>query len=78
MAITIGKRQLKLILDRLDMVRIELLRLRAMLLPEEELDEEEKRELEEARKEIKEGYGVNLKDLIKADLNCSKLSYPES
>jgi len=59
------------------MVRIELLRLRAMLLPEEELDEEEKRELEEARKEIKEGYGVNLKDLIKADLNCSKSSYPE-
>ncbi|RLE72901.1 MAG: hypothetical protein DRZ80_06785 [Thermoprotei archaeon] len=64
MAITIGEHQLKLILDRLDMVRVELLRLRAMLLPEEELDEKEKEELEEARKEIKEGYGVNLKDLI--------------
>ena len=36
-----------------------------MLLPEEELDKEEKRELEEARKEIKEGYVVNLKDLTK-------------
>ena len=50
-----------------------------MLLPEEELDKEEKRELEEARKEIKEGYGVNLKDLIK-ELGWPKLFpyFPEA
>jgi hypothetical protein len=57
--------QLRLVLDRLDMVKLELLRLRAMLLPEEELSEKEKKELDEARKEIAEGSGVNLEDLIK-------------
>ncbi|MGB9728110.1 MAG: hypothetical protein ACPLZF_06840 [Nitrososphaeria archaeon] len=57
--------QLKLVLNRLDMVRLELIRLRAILLPEEELSEEEKKELEDARKEIIEGSSVNLEDLIK-------------
>mgnify|MGYP000666256229 CR=1 FL=1 len=57
--------QLKLVLDKLDTIRLELLRLRAALLPEEELSEEEKRELEAARKEIKKGLGVSLEDLIK-------------
>jgi len=56
---------LRLVLNKLDMVRLELLRLRAALLPEEELSEEEKRELEAARKEMKEGLSVNLEDLIK-------------
>lgn len=36
-----------------------------MLLPEEELSGKKKKELEEARKEIAEGSGVNLEDLIK-------------
>jgi len=62
---TVSESHLRLILDKLDIVRLELLRLRAMLLSEEELSEEEKRELEEARKEITSGSGVNLEDLIK-------------
>jgi len=57
--------QLRRVLDKLDMVRLELLRLRAALLPEEELSEEEKRELEAARKEIKKGLSISLEDLIK-------------
>ena len=57
--------QLKLVLDKLDMVRLELLRLRAAFLPEEEISEEEKKELEAARKEMKEGLSVSLEDLIK-------------
>jgi len=56
---------LKLVLDKLDTIRLELLRLRAALLPEEELSEEEKRELEAARKEIKKGLSVSLEALIK-------------
>jgi len=63
--VTVTESQLRLVLDRLDVVRLELLRLRAMLLPEEELSGKEKKELEEARKEIAEGSGVNLEDLIK-------------
>jgi hypothetical protein len=63
--VTVTESQLTLVLDRLDMVRLELLRLRALLLLEEELSEKEKKELEDARKEIAEGSGVNLKDLIK-------------
>jgi len=56
---------LNLVLDRLNLVRLEILRLRAMLLPEDELSAEEAKELEEARKEIAEGSGVALEDLIK-------------
>ena len=56
---------MNLVLDRLDLVRLEILRLRAMLLPEDELSAEEAKELEEARKEIAEGSGVALEDLIK-------------
>lgn len=65
MEVTVTEGQLKLVVDRLDMVRLELLRLRAMLLPEEELNEKEKRDLEEAWKEITQGSSVNLEDLIK-------------
>ena len=65
MDVTVTESQLKVVLDRLDMVRLELIRLRAMLLPEEELSEEEKKELGDARKEIIEGSSVNLEDLIK-------------
>ncbi|MEM3549537.1 MAG: hypothetical protein QXN87_04865 [Candidatus Bathyarchaeia archaeon] len=65
MGVTVSKSQLKQVLNKLDSVRLELLRLRAMLLPEEELSEKEKKELEKARREIAEGSGVNLNELIK-------------
>lgn len=65
MDVTVTENQLKLVLDKLDTVRLELLRLRAMLLPEEELSEKEKKELEEARKEIAQGSKINIEDLIK-------------
>ena len=65
MNVTVTENQLKLVLHKLDAVRLELLRLRAMLLPEEELSEKEKKELEEARKEIAEGSSINLEELIK-------------
>lgn len=61
----VSESQLKLVLNKLDVVRLELLRSRAVLLPEEELSEREKRQLEEARRETAEGSGVNLEDLIK-------------
>jgi len=63
--VTVTENQLRLVLNKLDTVKLELLRLRAMLLPEEELSEKEKKELEKARKEIVEGSSVNLNDLIK-------------
>ena len=56
---------MNLVLDRLNLVRLEILRLRAMLLPEDELSAEEAKELEEAREEIAEGSCVNIEDLIK-------------
>ena len=67
LGVTFTEDQLRLVLNKLDMVRLELLRLRAALLPEEELSEEEKRELEAARKEMKEGLSVSLEDLIKEE-----------
>jgi len=63
--VTVTESQLKLVLHKLDAVRLELLRLRAIILPEEELSEKEKKELEEARKEIAEGSSINLEELIK-------------
>jgi len=63
--VTVTESQLKLVLDKLDTVRLELLRLRAMLLQEEELSEKVKKELEDARKQIAQGSSVNLEDLIK-------------
>lgn len=65
MDITVTESQLNLVLNRLDLVKLEILRLRAMLLPEEELTGEEAKELEEVRKEIAEGSGVTLEDLMK-------------
>lgn len=64
MDVAVTEDQLRLVLDKLDTVRLEILRLRAMLLPEEELSEEEKKELEEARREMAEGSSVDLEDLI--------------
>ena len=65
MSVTVSKTQLKLVLDKLDSVKLELLRLRAALLPQEELNKEEARKLEEARKEIANGASINLEDLMK-------------
>jgi len=64
-SVAVTKNELKLVLNKLDTVRLELLRLRAMLLPEEEATQEEKKELKKARKEITEGSGINLEALIK-------------
>ena len=63
--LTLTESRLRLVLEKLDAVRLELLRLRAMLLPEEDLSEEERRELEDARREIEEGKYIDLEDLIK-------------
>jgi len=63
--VTVNKNELKLVLDKLDTVKLELLRLRAMLLPEEEASAEEKREIEAARKEIAKDSKVKLDDLVK-------------
>lgn len=65
MGVTVTEEQLKLVLDKLDLIRIELLKLRAILLPEEELSEEEKKDLADARMEIAEGLSIGLEDLIK-------------
>jgi hypothetical protein len=67
--VTVSKNELKIVLDKLDTVKLELLRLRAMLLPEEEASEEEKKEIENARKEIAKGSKISLEDLVK-ELNC--------
>ena len=58
MTATVNKTELKLVLDKLDNVKLELLRLRAMLLPEEEASEEEKKEIEAARKDTAEDSKV--------------------
>ena len=42
---TVKNAEVKLVLEKLDSVQLELLRLRAMLLPEEEVSEEEKKKL---------------------------------
>ena len=65
MNVTVNKNELKLVLDKLDNVKLELLRLRAMLLPEEEASEEEKKEIEAARKDIAKGSKTNLNELVK-------------
>lgn len=62
---TLTEGELRLVLEKLDAVRVELLRLRAMLLPEEDLSEEERRRLEEAREEMDEGKYIDLEELIK-------------
>ncbi len=67
MSAAITEDQFKLLLEKLDSIKLELLRLKAALLPEEELSEEEKKELEEARKEIAEGSFFRLEDLEEMD-----------
>ncbi len=69
MAVTVSGDQLKMVLDKLDSVELEILRLRAMLLPEEEATAEEKKEIEQSKIEIRKGSKERLEDLIK-DLGC--------
>ncbi len=68
-AIAVDKNELKLVLERLDTVKLELLRLRAMLLPEEEATTEEKKAIREAKKDIEKGQTTDLKAFIQ-ELGC--------
>jgi hypothetical protein len=65
MNLTVTENQLKLVLNKLDAVKLELLRLRSVLLPEEPLSKNEKKELEQARKEVAEGSTTTLEELVK-------------
>jgi hypothetical protein len=65
LGLKLSEDQLQQILDRLDMVRLELLKLRALLLEEEELTEEETKELQEAIKETGKGKSVSFEEFLK-------------
>ena len=65
MSITMPEKDISLIINKLDQVRLEILRLRAALTPEEELTQEEKKALEEARKEVAEGVSLTLEELLR-------------
>lgn len=65
MTVTVNNAEVKLVLEKLDCVQLELLRLRALLLPEEEVSDEEKKKLEAARKEIAKGQKISLDDLLR-------------
>ena len=69
MTVAVDEQELKLVLEKLDTVKLELLRLRAMLLPEEEATDEEKKEIAEAEQEIEKGSTVTLEEFIK-ELGC--------
>ena len=51
----VDEKELKLVLEKLDTVKLELLRLRAMFVPQDEATDEEKQEILEAEKEIEKG-----------------------
>ena len=65
MTVTVNNDEVKMVLEKLDSVQLELLRLRAMLLPEEEISEKEKKKINAARNEIAKGQKINLDNLIK-------------
>ena len=69
MTVVVSENELKLVLEKLDSVKLEILRLRVMLLPEEEATDEEKKQLKEAKKEIVKDSKVKLEDLIK-EMGC--------
>ena len=69
MTATVSEDELKLVLEKLDTVKLELIRLRAMLLPEEEATDEEKKELAKAKKEIQKGSKIKF--------NLSSVKGPE-
>lgn len=65
MTVTVNNAEVKLVLEKIDIVQLELLRLRALFLPEEEVSEEEKKKLDAARKEIAKGQKISLDALLK-------------
>ncbi|MEM2098307.1 MAG: hypothetical protein QXU99_00965 [Candidatus Bathyarchaeia archaeon] len=67
--VTVSNEDLKIVLNKLDTVKLELLRLRAMLLPEEEATEIEKKEIKKAKQELAKGAKVDLQKFI-AELGC--------
>jgi len=69
MTVTIDENELKMVLNKLDSVHLELLRLRAMLLPEEEPTAEEKKEIKVAKDELEKGSKITLEEFIK-NLGC--------
>jgi hypothetical protein len=69
MTVTVNNDDLKMVLSKLDTVKLELLRLRAMLLPEEEATEQEKKEIKKAKREIAKGSKIGLQEFIK-ELGC--------
>lgn len=68
-AVTVNENELKMVLEKLDSVQLEILRLRAMLLPQEEATVEEKKQIKAAKKEIEKGSKVKLGDFVK-ELGC--------
>ncbi|MCL5876723.1 MAG: hypothetical protein M1540_02805 [Candidatus Bathyarchaeota archaeon] len=69
MVVTVDENELKLVLERLDTVKLELLRLRAMLLPEEKATAEDKKSIVAAKKEIRAGKTANLQEFVE-ELGC--------
>jgi hypothetical protein len=67
--VTVNESELKVVLEKLDSLQLEILRLRAMLLPQEEATAEEKKHIKAAKKEIVKGSKVNLKEFVK-ELGC--------
>jgi len=67
--VSVNNDELKIVLDKLDNVKLELLRLRAALLPEEEATNQEKEEIKKARLEISKGSKINLQEFVK-ELGC--------
>ena len=55
MTTTASEQQITQVIDRLDLIKVELIRLHATLLPEEKLTPEEKRELEKLRRDSRRG-----------------------
>ena len=64
-ALQVDEKKLKLVLEKLDTVKLELLRLRAMLVPQDEATNEEKKEILEAEKEIEKGSSIKLEEFNK-------------
>ena len=62
---TVNNAEVKLVLEKLDGVQLELFRLRALLLPEEEVSEGEKKRLDVVRKEIGKCRKISLDDSLK-------------
>lgn len=69
MTITVKNDDLKMVLNKLDAVKLELFRLRAMLLTEETVTEQEKKEIKKAKREIAKGSKVELQEFVR-EIGC--------